>query len=81
MNKGRYLRPTFTMLETLAGLNEMLENDEDTTIPDIARFLGIAYNTAYQRLRNYLVYNLVEVDEDGNFSITDEGYKFLEEYG
>lgn len=71
---------TPAMIETLSGLNELLENDEITTVADIARFLGVSYNTAYQRLRNYLYYNLVEVDEDGNFLITDEGLNVLEKF-
>jgi len=79
MIKRKWFRPTLAMIETLSGINELLENGENTTITDIANFLGVPYNIVYQRLQNYLAYELVVVDSDGNFSLTEEGINLLEE--
>ena len=71
-------RFTDAMIETLQAIREMEDKDEETTIYGIATELSAPYNTVYQRLRNYLTMGLIEVDDFGEYSLTEEGESVLE---
>ncbi len=71
---------TDIILDTLSAIDEMEENGDVTTVDNIAEFMGISYHKLYQRLRRYEPDGLVEVDENGEYSLTDEGLSILEKF-
>ena len=71
------IRITPEMLEVFEAITNLQKEKEETKMEDLMDYLDVDYYVMHERLKRYRMKGVIEMDEDGNWFLTDWALKWI----